>query len=234
MRVLTLWYVALVIALLGCVYGLVSLRPDEKKTPLSKLRTAKQESLPAASVTTPPAVAGESTTGQPVASGRTEPAGNTKTSPKPSSGASTHGVSSYVPPAPPSNPSVPNMDVTLVLSPPPPNSGNSHGFLITIVPGPGSLNTGGKPEFVAAPNGLPCNSYEDGIYWIYDHLNPNDYLHWGWACNPYVKADGTMPYGEYPVTFLLRSTDGYGNEVIEYASGVIIYRPDQTEYENLY
>lgn len=113
----------------------------------------------------------------------------------------------------------------LVLSPPGAVN-NPFGFAITIVPSPSPVSYNyTMPKVVSAPNGLPCNSWNNEIYNI-----GNDRLTWGWSCNIFSGAS----YGSYPVTFSSTATGGYGETATETITGTVVYHADQTTYDNIF
>lgn len=119
----------------------------------------------------------------------------------------------------PTQPSHPKPKFSISLSQP--SSNNAFGFIIDVHPDPTDQNVDYKwPTVAYGANGSPQCGGE--IYLT------GGFRQWGWNCNLYYNAQ----YGEFPVTFTVQATNGYGQSSTASVTGVVVYRPDQVNYEN--
>ena len=119
----------------------------------------------------------------------------------------------------PTQPSHPKPKFSITLSQPPSN--NAFGFIINVSPDPNDQNVDYKwPTVSYGANGSPGCGGE--IYLT------GGFRQWGWNCNLYYNAQ----HGEYPVTFTVQATNGYGQSSTASVTGTVVYRPDQSGYEN--
>jgi hypothetical protein len=116
---------------------------------------------------------------------------------------------------------------TLELSTPESGGYNPYGFKIDIVPDAASYTYSySKPVVIDTPNGLPCNTRDNGIF------NPtNNRLSWEWSCVPFMAGDTIETYhylyGDYPITFSVTGTNGYGVKVTQTVTGVIHFHESE-------
>lgn len=113
----------------------------------------------------------------------------------------------------------PNFRLELLPSPP----GGGFGFILkaTEMVQPSEITQFSTPEVLFGSEGAPrCSG---SIYYI----NSND--SWGFSCNMYSDAI----YGRWPVTFKVTAMNIYNQSSTKSVRGLIVYRANQTEYENI-
>jgi hypothetical protein len=105
-----------------------------------------------------------------------------------------------------------------------PNYGsNAFGFTVAAVDivNPSEIVEFTQPTWSFGTAGGP--SCSQGVYSIGSDTK------WGWGCTMYNSAT----YGEWPVTFSVTAKNVYSKKTTRTVRGVIVYREDQTTYQNI-